>query len=313
MGPDNAEFPLGFDINNVGHSPAYDVDLFFEVRPYGFAERMPIDTLEFCDLAKVSPNMGPGYCMPPDGKPYLYNRIAMVPTSQIIKSAEADSSKRFWVVVVGCATYRSIGDQHMHQIPFTFELNRWLPENPRAMKSFRYQPGAIFYQETLRFLLGPATVALALPIYINAGRIRGAALGIFAGVTVGGAVARASVVVIAWLLGAPNDLLRSIAPKSVTTPIAIGISEQINGHPSLTSVLVITSGIIGAMLSGRLYDWIGIHDWEAHGLATGIALHGIGTAQMLSVNETAGAFAGLAIGLTGLFTAIILPIAIHLL
>lgn len=165
----------------------------------------------------------------------------------------------------------------------------------------------------IRFLLGPATVALALPIYGNAARIRGAAPGILAGVAVGATVACVSAVGIAWMLGAPDDLLRSIAPKSVTTPIAIGISEQINGHPSLTSVFVITSGIIGAMLSGRLYDWIGIRDWEVRGLATGIASHGIGTAQMLSVNETAGAFAGLAIGLTGLFTAILLPLVMHLL
>jgi putative effector of murein hydrolase len=165
----------------------------------------------------------------------------------------------------------------------------------------------------IQFMLGPATVALALPIYANATRIRGAAAGIAAGVAVGATVACASAVGIAWLLGLPNDVLRSIASKSVTTPIAIGISQEIGGHPSLTAVLVITSGIIGAMLSGRLYDWIGLRDWGARGLATGIALHGIGTAQMLSVNETAGAFAGLAIGLTGLFTAIVLPYAADLL
>jgi predicted murein hydrolase (TIGR00659 family) len=165
----------------------------------------------------------------------------------------------------------------------------------------------------IQFMLGPATVALALPIYANATRIRGAAAGIAAGVAVGATVACASAVGIAWLLGVPDDVLRSIASKSVTTPIAIGISQEIGGHPSLTAVLVITSGIIGAMLSGRLYDWIGLRDWEARGLATGIASHGIGTAQMLSVNETAGAFAGLAIGLTGLFTAIVLPYAAYLL
>jgi predicted murein hydrolase (TIGR00659 family) len=165
----------------------------------------------------------------------------------------------------------------------------------------------------IQFMLGPATVALALPIYANATRIRGAAAGIAAGVAVGATVACASAVGIAWLLGLPNDVLRSIASKSVTTPIAIGINQEIGGHPSLTAVLVITSGIIGAMLSGRLYDWIGLRDWEARGLATGIASHGIGTAQMLSVNETAGAFAGLAIGLTGLFTAIVLPYAADLL
>jgi len=165
----------------------------------------------------------------------------------------------------------------------------------------------------IQFMLGPATVALAVPIYANATRIRGAAASIAAGVAVGATVACSSAVGIAWLLGVPDDVLRSIASKSVTTPIAIGISQEIGGHPSLTAVLVITSGIIGAMLSGRLYDWIGLRDWEARGLATGIASHGIGTAQMLSVNETAGAFAGLAIGLTGLFTAIVLPYAVYLL
>lgn len=165
----------------------------------------------------------------------------------------------------------------------------------------------------IQFLLGPATVALALPIYANAARIRSAAAGIAAGVAVGATIACASAVGIAWALGAPDDLLRSIAPKSVTTPIAIGISWEIGGYPSLTAVLVIASGITGAMLSGRLYDWIGVRDWEARGLATGIASHGIGTAQMLSANETAGAFAGLAIGLTGLFTAVALPFAAYLL
>jgi predicted murein hydrolase (TIGR00659 family) len=163
------------------------------------------------------------------------------------------------------------------------------------------------------FLLGPATVALALPIYANAERIRQAAVGILAGVAVGATVASVSAVGITWALGAPDDLVRSIAPKSVTTPIAIGISQEIGGHPSLTAVLVITSGIIGAMLSGWLYDCIGVYEWDARGLATGVASHGIGTAQMLSVNETAGAFAGLAIGLTGLFTAILLPCVAYLL
>ena len=160
----------------------------------------------------------------------------------------------------------------------------------------------------LRFLLGPATVALALPIYANTARIRSAAPGIMAGIAVGATVACASAVGIARMFGGSHELLRSIAPKSVTTPIAIGISEQLGGHASLTAVFVITSGIIGAMLSGRIYDWIGVRAWEVRGLATGVAAHGIGTAQMLATNETAGAFAGLAIGLTGLLTAIVLPV-----
>jgi putative effector of murein hydrolase len=107
-------------------------------------------------------------------------------------------------------------------------------------------------------------------------------------------------------------LIRSMAPKSVTTPIAIGISEEIGGIPSMTVVFVIASGIIAAMASGRLFDWLGVRDWEARGVAAGVAGHGIATAQILSINQTAGAFAGLTIGLTGLFTAVLLPIAIRL-
>lgn len=164
----------------------------------------------------------------------------------------------------------------------------------------------------LHFLLGPATVALAVPIYDNAERIRRGAVAILAGVAAGAILACSGAVGIAWFLGAPDEVIRSIAPKSVTTPIAIGISEAIGGHPSLTAVLVVITGIIGAILSPRLFELIGVSDWEARGLATGIAGHGIGTAQILAVNATAGAFAGLAIGLTGLFTAIMLPIFIGL-
>jgi putative effector of murein hydrolase len=155
----------------------------------------------------------------------------------------------------------------------------------------RYMRGAGF----IHFLLGPAAARLLV------------------GIGVGATVACVSAVVLAWLLGASADVVRSIAPKSVTTPIAIGISQEIGGQPSITVVLVIVTGIIGAMLSGRFFDWIGVHDPEARGIAAGVAGHGIATAQMISIDKTAGAFAGLAIGLTGLFTAILLPIAVRLL
>jgi predicted murein hydrolase (TIGR00659 family) len=173
----------------------------------------------------------------------------------------------------------------------------------------RYMRGAGF----IHFLLGPAAVALAVPIYDNADRIRRAAARLLVGIGVGATVACVSAVVLAWLLGASADVVLSIAPKSVTTPIAIGISQEIGGQPSITVVLVIVTGIIGAMLSGRFFDWIGVHDPEARGIAAGVAGHGIATAQMISIDKTAGAFAGLAIGLTGLFTAILLPIAVRLL
>jgi predicted murein hydrolase (TIGR00659 family) len=165
----------------------------------------------------------------------------------------------------------------------------------------------------IHFLLGPAAVALAVPIYDNIDRIRRGAAGVLAGIAVGATVACVSAVGLAWWLGASEDVVRSIAPKSVTTPVAIGISEEIGGRPSMTVVFVIVTGIVAAMISGRFFDWIGVRDWEARGLAAGVAGHGIATAQILSVNRTAGAFGGLAIGLTGLFTAILLPIAIRLL
>lgn len=165
----------------------------------------------------------------------------------------------------------------------------------------------------IHFLLGPAAVALAVPIYDNRERIRETMGSLLAGVGAGATVACGSAVALAWWLGASGDVVRSIAPKSVTTPIAIGISEGIGGRPSMTVVFVIMTGIIAAMFSGRIFDWLGVRDWAARGIAAGVAGHGIATAQILSVNQNAGAFAGLSIGLTGLFTAVLLPVATHLL
>lgn len=165
----------------------------------------------------------------------------------------------------------------------------------------------------IHFLLGPAAVALAVPIYDNRERIRETMGSLLAGVGAGATVACGSAVALAWWLGASGDVVRSIAPKSVTTPIAIGISEGIGGRPSMTVVFVIMTWIIAAMFSGRIFDWLGVRDWAARGIAAGVAGHGIATAQILSVNQNAGAFAGLSIGLTGLFTAVLLPVATHLL
>jgi len=165
----------------------------------------------------------------------------------------------------------------------------------------------------IHFLLGPAAVALAVPIYDNRERIYQSGASLLAGVAAGAAIASASAVLLASWLGASETVVRSIAPKSVTTPIAIGISEQIGGQPSMTVVFVILTGIMTAMFSGRFFNWIGVRDWDARGVAAGVAGHGIATAQMLTVNQNAGAFAALSIGLTGLFTAVLLPIATRLL
>jgi predicted murein hydrolase (TIGR00659 family) len=172
-----------------------------------------------------------------------------------------------------------------------------------------YMRGAGF----IHFLLGPAAVALAVPIYDNRERIRESLRGLLAGVAAGATVACASAVALAWWLGGSAEVVRSIAPKSVTTPIAIGISEGIGGRPSMTVVFVIMTGIMAAMFSGWIFDWLGVRDWAARGVAAGVAGHGIATAQILSVDQNAGAFAGLSIGLTGLFTALLLPLATQLL
>lgn len=167
-----------------------------------------------------------------------------------------------------------------------------------------YFEGAQF----VHFLLGPATVALAIPLYRQFEMVRRSALAIFAAVLAGSITAALSAVAIVWALGASAQTIASIAPKSVTAAIAMGVSEQIGGLPSLTAVLVITTGIIGASLGPLVLNVFGIKDWAARGLAIGTAAHGIGTARALQVNEVAGAFAGLAMGLNALATAILLPL-----
>jgi putative effector of murein hydrolase len=129
----------------------------------------------------------------------------------------------------------------------------------------------------------------------------------------GSLTAALSAIGIVWLLGGARDSIVSIAPKSVTAPVAMGIAEQLGGLPSLTAVLVILTGILGAMLGPPLLNRLGIKDWAARGLAMGVASHGIGTARALQVNEIAGAFAGLGMGLNALATSILVPALWHVL
>lgn len=172
-----------------------------------------------------------------------------------------------------------------------------------------YFDGAQF----VHFLLGPATVALAIPLYRHFEKVRRSALAIVSSIVVGSMTAALSAMGIAWLLGASQQTLVSLAPKSVTAPVAMGIAEQLGGLPSLTAVLVMVTGISGAMLGPPLLNLLGVHNWAARGLAMGTASHGIGTARAMHVNEIAGAFAGLAMGLNALATAILLPLLLRIL
>ena len=169
-----------------------------------------------------------------------------------------------------------------------------------------YFEGAQF----VHFLLGPATIALAVPLFSHFGKVRAVIVPMTVALLAGAVTSVVSALAVAALLGASFETLASLAPKSVTTPIAMGISEQIGGLPSLTAVLVILTGILGAMLATPVLNLLGIRDWKARGFATGVAAHGIGTARAFHVSEVAGTFAGIAMGLNGLVTAFLVPLLI---
>ena len=168
----------------------------------------------------------------------------------------------------------------------------------------QYFEGAQF----VHFLLGPATVSLAVPLYRQLAKVRQSALAIGVSLLCGSLTAIFTAVGIAWLLGGGPDILATLAPKSITAPVAMAVAEKIGGLPSLTAVVVIITGIFGAMFGTFILNAVGVRDWAARGFAMGTASHGIGTARALQVNEVAGAFAGLAMGLNALATAILLPV-----
>jgi predicted murein hydrolase (TIGR00659 family) len=166
-----------------------------------------------------------------------------------------------------------------------------------------YFSGAQF----VHFLLGPATVALAVPLYTQFRRVRSMLLPIIAGLLAGSVTAVVSAVMIARLFDASTATQASLAPKSVTTPIAMGIAERIGGLPSLTAVMVIFTGVLGAIIAGKVFNIIRVGDAAIRGFSLGVASHGIGTARAFQLNEQSGAFAALAMGLNGLLTALLLP------
>jgi predicted murein hydrolase (TIGR00659 family) len=159
----------------------------------------------------------------------------------------------------------------------------------------------------VHFLLGPATVALAVPLYQQLDKLKRlwlpVSLALLGGVAVGGL----SSVGIASLLDASPVTQMSLAPKSVTAPVAMGISEQIGGLPTLTAVLVVLTGILGAVLGTRLFALLKIRDDAIRGIAMGVTAHGIGTARAFQVSREMGAFSGLAMALSAFLTAILLP------
>ncbi len=162
------------------------------------------------------------------------------------------------------------------------------------------------------FLLGPAVVALAFPLYVRRHEIAAKRGPILIGVLAGAITSVVTACGLAWLLGASREVVLSLAPKSVTTPIAIGLAEKIGGIAPLTAAIVVITGCIGAVCGPEFCRLIGIKSPAAVGLAVGTASHGIGTARMLEVDRLGGAVSGLAIGLNGLITAFLLPLLVLL-
>lgn len=171
-----------------------------------------------------------------------------------------------------------------------------------------YFSGAQF----IHFLLGPAVVALAWPLWQRRAEVRRRAGALLLAALAGGAAAGGSAVALAWALGLPAELLASLAPKSVTAPVAMGIAEQLGGIPALAAVFAVLTGLIGAVSAKPLFDALGLGPPTVRGFALGTASHGIGAARALQVHADAGAYAALALGLQVLLAALLMPLVARL-
>lgn len=171
-----------------------------------------------------------------------------------------------------------------------------------------YFEGAQF----IHFLLGPATVALAILLVTNLGAIRKTVVPMGAALVAGSLTAVLSAVLIAMAFDLPRDVIISISPQSTTAPVALGNSETLGGLPTLTVVLVILTGIVGAVTVTPFMNVLRIRDWRARGFAVGVAAHGIGTARAFQVNEIAGVFAGIGMALNAILTSVLVPLVLEI-
>ena len=176
-------------------------------------------------------------------------------------------------------------------------------------------PYATYFEgaQFVHFLLGTATVSLAVPIYNALPSLRGRVLPLVAALIGGGVTSIVSAVAIARLLGADEAIVGAMVVKSITAPIGMGVAERIGASPTLTAVFAVTTGILGAALARFVLDALRCREWWQRGFAIGVASHGIGTSRAFSVNPEAGTYAGLAMGLHGVLGAVAIPWAVALL
>ncbi|GAD06273.1 membrane protein [Porphyromonas crevioricanis] len=167
-----------------------------------------------------------------------------------------------------------------------------------------YQKGS----QMISFLLGPSVVALGYVLYEQSSHLKGRVLSILSSVFMGAVAGLISVVSLAYLFGANDVIAASMQPRSVTTPIAIALSEQSGGIPALTAVVVVVAGIVGGLVGPPLFRLSGIESSIAKGLALGASAHGVGTSVAIQLGAIEGALSGLAIGIMGVFTSILIPL-----
>ncbi|MGZ5249065.1 MAG: LrgB family protein [Caldimonas sp.] len=166
-----------------------------------------------------------------------------------------------------------------------------------------YFAGAQF----VHVLLGPAVVALAWPLWLRRAEVRRRGVALTLAALVGGGAAAGSAVAAGWAFGLPVDVLSSLAPKSVTAPVAMGIAERIGGVPALAAVFAVLTGMVGALSAKYLFDLLRIDSWPVRGFALGTTSHGIGAARALHVHADAGAYAGIALGLQVVLASLLMP------
>ncbi|GAB6991964.1 LrgB family protein [Paenibacillus pini] len=169
-----------------------------------------------------------------------------------------------------------------------------------------YQQGGSW----LTFILGPATIALGVPIYKHADQIRRSWKSILSGITVGAVCGLLSTGAIVLLMGGTSEMAWTLMPKSATTPISMEVSRMYGGYPELTAVLTVLTGLMGSMMGPSLLRLCGITDETAIGVAIGTTSHGIGTARVLKDSEWMGAVSGFSMGLTGIWVSVFaMPLA----
>lgn len=171
-----------------------------------------------------------------------------------------------------------------------------------------YFSGAQF----VHFLLGPAVVAMAWPLWQRRAELRQRAGPLLVAALLGGSAAAASAFGTGWALGLPPDILASLTPKSVTAPVAMGIAEKLGGIPALAAVFAVLTGLVGAITGKYLFDALGIQSMQVRGFALGTCAHGIGAASAIQAHPDAGAYASLALGLQVVLASLLLPLVFKL-